>query len=253
MIDVIVTTHNRVSFLKKTIESFIEKNKTVPYRLFIADDMSNDGTGEYLLALQKRKVADIYLGANNRGVTFGLDILWTVSDFFDFFFSENQYLCYLQDDLVSVVDDWLLIALTAYEELKEKYNIGFFSGHNALEHPIEDRVHWKQNILLIKKSQGATNLIAEKSFWRSIEYIPRLNPDGRERGKPENQRGSHIDIYLTGCYSRSRFHRTCSAEKSLYQQGKKLLVFPGLLEHIGQKEEVSTWRTNKLIRQEVIA
>lgn len=249
MIDVIVTTHNRVSFLERTIESFIEKNKTVPYRLFIADDMSNDGTVEYLLTLRKRKLADIYLGSSNRGVTFGLDMLWTISDFFDFFFSENQYLCYLQDDLVSIVDDWLLVALTAYEELKDEYNIGFFSGHDALEHPIKSKIHWKQRTLLIKKSQGATNLIAEKSFWRSIEYVPRLNPDGTERGKPNSQRGSHIDIYLTGCYSGSRFHSTCSAEKSLYNQGKKLLVLPGLLEHIGQKEDVSTWRSNELTKR----
>ncbi|MCJ7747936.1 MAG: glycosyltransferase [Desulfobacterales bacterium] len=248
MIDVIVTTHNRVSFLKRTIESFIEKNKTVPYRLFIADDNSEDGTGEYLLNLRKKNV-DIYLGGNNRGVVFGFDMLWTISDFCDFFFGESQYLCYLQDDLESKVDDWLLIALTAMEELKEKYNIGFFSGFHATEHPITQEIRWKDRTLYLKKSQSGQNLIAEKSFWRSIGYIPRLNPDGTERGKPNNQRGSHIDIYLTGCYSGSKFHSTHSAEKSLYNQGKNLLVLPGLLVHLGCKEEVSTWRSNELTKR----
>jgi len=246
MIDILITTFNRVDFLKQTVENLIEKNVNTSYRLFIIDDCSDDGTDQYLLDLKRKKIADIYLSKGRRGVVFGFDMLWNVSNFFDFFFSENQYLCYLQDDLVSKENGWILTAIRAYEELKDKYNIGFFSGFDAPEHPIKRKVNWESKEVLIKKSTSATNLIGEKLFWRSIGYVPRLNPDGTERGFPNYQRGSHIDIYLTGMYSGAKFHRTHSAPSCAYNQGKNILVIPELLYHLGHAAKGSTWRTDEI-------
>jgi glycosyltransferase involved in cell wall biosynthesis len=242
MIDIVMTTYGRLEFLKRTVESLIEKNKMLIYRLFIIDDCSMDGTGEYLLDLRNKGVADIYLSSRRRGITFGLDMLWNITDFYGIFFEEFPYLCYIQDDVVSKINDWLLIAIQAYEELKDIHPIGFFSGHHAIEHPIKEALKWRGNEIYLKKSNSGQNLIAEKTFWRSIGYVPRYNPDGSERGLPSDGRGSHMDIYLEGAYSGSKYHPTSSAPNSAYNQKKDVLVLPGLLEHIGQDPKVSTWK-----------
>lgn len=248
MIDVIITTYNRRDFLKRTVESFIERNKTIPYRLFILDDHSNDGTVQYLADLAERGLADVHLSGTRKGITYGLDHLWNDANFEDFFFSENQYLCYLQDDMVSMADDWLLISIRAYEELKLRHNVGFFSGYHAIEHPVQSDILWHGNRLLLKKSTSATNLIAEKAFWMSIGYVPQLNPDGTQRGMPSEGRGSHVDIYLTGCYSGSKFHHTHAAKRCSVAQGKNVLVVPDLLDHIGVTPRASTWRHGEALR-----
>jgi glycosyltransferase involved in cell wall biosynthesis len=245
VLDVIITTFNRVDFLRQTVESLIQKNITIPYRLFIIDDCSSDRTGEYLLSLRKRGVADVYLSSQRRGLAFGFDMVWHISRFFDFFLSENQYLCYMQDDLISHEDDWLLVMVQAYEALKEKHNIGFFSAYDCMAHPIQDTVPWNGRLAYIKKSQGMPNLIAEKDFFMSIGYVPKFNPDGTRRGKPDNGRGSEVDIYLTGMYSGSRFHGSHSAPNCSYKQEKNILVIPGLLEHIGKGADGSTWQGNR--------
>ncbi len=242
MIDVLITTYNRVSFLRQTVETFMQKNSELPYRLFIIDDCSEDGTDQYLLGLKKKGIADIFLSRERRGVVFGFDLLWSLSDLFGFFFSENDYVCYLQDDLVSVENNWMLKIIGVYERLREKYKIGFFSGFDAPEHPVKEVFGWDGHLVLIKKSTSATNLIAEKSFLQTIGYLPRLNRDGSRRGFPDKGVGSHIDVDLIGCYSKSKFHPTHSAPNCSYRQGKDVMVIPGCLQHLGQPPKESTWR-----------
>jgi glycosyltransferase involved in cell wall biosynthesis len=244
MIDVIITTYNRVDFLKRTIESFIDKNKMIPYRLFVADDFSNDGTAEYLCGLRNQGIANILLSPKRNGVVYGFNSLWNWVDYLDTWQEESDYMCYFQDDLVSVKNEWLLKAIEAYEFLRNKEKIGFFSGCDAPEHPIDHEVIWNDDILLMKKSTSATNLIAEKKFWRSIGFVPRLNPDGTERGFPHKNKGSHIDVYLTGYYSLARSNPSCSAENCLREQNKMVMVLPSL-EHLGHEDKVSTWRKSK--------
>ncbi|MDP2362531.1 MAG: glycosyltransferase, partial [Ignavibacteria bacterium] len=194
MIDVLITTYNRKELLKKTVESFLSKNKKLPYRLFIVDDFSTDGTVEYLLDLRSRQKVNLLFPASREGITHGFNALWSWINHLDIWYEENPYLCYLQDDVLSVEEEWLLKILSAYEELKDKYNIGFFSGHHAIEHPVEKTIKWNGSSFYLKKSNSGQNMIAEKSFWRSIGSPPRLNPDGSMRGFPNHGKGSCLDI-----------------------------------------------------------
>ena len=245
MIDILITTYNRKEFLIKTIESVFEKTKNMDFRLFIIDDCSKDGTQDYLLNLEHEKLVCVRLSKMRNGIVPSFNILWNEVRFYDRFFEQKEYLCYLQDDCVILRDGWLWILLSAYEKLKEKCDIGFFSAYDAPEHPVRQKVKLDGEEILLKDSQTATNLIATKSFWKSInDYdgeVPKKNPDGSERGFPNNGKGSQIDLYWTGCKSGSQFIPRAAASGCSFIQKKKIMVIP-MIEHLGRSHKESTWR-----------
>ena len=241
VVDITITTYNRVGMLKRTLDALFA-TVDVPHRVFVIDDCSSDATPEYLSKLNGDKLQFVTLSKKRNGVVYGFNMLWNMVDYFDSFHGEFPYMCYLQDDVIASEKGWLSTLIQAYEELRDVHKVGFFSGHDAPEHPMQSRIRWKGRDVIMKKSQPAQNLIATKAFWRSVGYIPKANPDGTLRGYPNNQRGSHIDLYLTGAMSGSRFVRGAAAVNCSMNQGKNLMVIPGLLLHEGHEEVVSTWR-----------
>lgn len=53
-IDVLIVTYNQKDSIKKAIDSVLEQSCDYPYRIHVADDFSNDGAREILLAYQQR-------------------------------------------------------------------------------------------------------------------------------------------------------------------------------------------------------
>jgi glycosyltransferase involved in cell wall biosynthesis len=241
MVDITITTYNRRPMLERTLDALFS-TVDVPYRIFVIDDCSSDSTPEYLSKMNGDKLQFVTLSKKRNGVVYGFNMLWNMVDYYDSFYAEFPYMCYLQDDMIAAEKGWLTTLIRAYEELGDAHNVGFFGGHDAPEHPVQDILEWDGRSVLLKRSSGATNLIATKKFWRSVGYVPKHNPDGTPRGYPDRQRGSHIDLYLTGCMSGSRFVRNAAGENCSANQGKSLMVIPGLLLHEGQSEHASTWR-----------
>lgn len=65
----LVTTYNRLSFLKKTIETWYKTiNKSYNWTLLVADDGSTDGTEKYLSGLKLLGVDVFVINNNHRGV-----------------------------------------------------------------------------------------------------------------------------------------------------------------------------------------
>ncbi len=241
MVDIIITTYNRKSLLEQALAGVLA-TKEPGFRLWIHDDASTDGTQDYLCRLEDPRLAYVVLSKQRRGVVPAFNMLWNMVDYFDLFWEERPYLCYLQDDIVPQDPGWLLTCIEAFEDLGKRYNIGFFTGYHANEHPVRESFEWHGRTVMIKDSTTASNMIATKSFWRSVGWVPRLNPDGSVRGFPNKNRGSHIDLYLMGCMSGSKFVARAAANNCSYLQGRKVLVVPKLLEHIGQNPAKSTWR-----------
>lgn len=244
-VDIIIPTYNRLSFLKNCLRS-LWYNTTSDYRLFIVDDCSTDGTAEWLATLEYPKLEEVILNKRRRGLTFNFDILWDVIEGLDYYYGDtSKYLCLLQDDIEIMEKDWLTRLITVSEMLSGNYKIGFFSGHDAPEHPTIATIGEAK----IKKSMRATNMIGLWSFWKSIGKVPRLQPNGTERGFPSNGnkegqrgRGSNFDLYLTGCQSKGKvvdFGRT--TKSSCYHQGRVCMVIPGLVKHIATEPKDSTW------------
>ena len=241
MVDITITTYNRCGMLKRTLEALFS-TVDLPHRIFVIDDCSSDQTPDFLSKMNGDKLQFVALSKKRNGVVYGFNMLWNMVDYYDSFHEEFPYMCYLQDDMIATEKGWLSTLVRAYEELRNTHNIGFFGGHDAPEHPVQELIEWRGRNILMKRSSGATNLIAPKEFWRSVGYVPKFNPDGTPRGFPDRQRGSHIDLYLTGCMSGSRFVRNAAGLNCSVNQEKSLMVIPGLLLHEGQSESVSTWR-----------
>lgn len=66
-VPILLTTYNRLGFLKTTIESINERTLH-PYYLFVIDNNSNDGTREYLkTAKTNGKIFDFQIMPENLG------------------------------------------------------------------------------------------------------------------------------------------------------------------------------------------
>lgn len=241
MIDVLITTYNRLQFLKRTLESLLESNLGFHYRIHVIDDSSTDGTKEYLSELAKGPLDSVILSDERKGVVHNFNQLWDILILDD----RYPFLCYLQDDMIATKKDWLMVLASAWHEMKDAYSIGFFSGYDAPEHPVEKCVVWAEDSVRIKRSTSAQNLFADKKFWASIGKPPELNLNGSVRGFPDNGRGSNIDVWFTGCYSMSRYDPNAAAPNCLYNQEKKIMVVP-MLKHLGVEKRDSTWRQNRV-------
>ena len=93
MINIILTTCNRLDFTRQSIEALKER-LTTPYRLIIVDNESNDGTLEYLLELEKNE-PDIYkviVPSGHKTISEAQDI--------GFQFVDGKYFIIMQDDII---------------------------------------------------------------------------------------------------------------------------------------------------------
>jgi len=241
VIDIIVTTYNRLHFLQSTLESLLDSVTSELFKLYIIDDCSFDGTREYLSKMNKFLDISIILSDERRGVVPNFNSLWDTVILNE----RHPFLCYLQDDIVAVEKDWLTVLTVAWHEMKDAYKIGFLSGYDAPEHPTEREIMWMGRNVKIKKSTSGQNLFADKKFWASIGKPPELNFNGSVRGFPDNGKGSNIDVWFTGCYSLSKFDQKNAAPNCLYKQGKRVMVIP-MLKHLGIEKKDSTWRQNRV-------
>jgi len=243
MINIGITTYNRKDFLERCLESIIQ-GTNVPYKLFIYDDCSTDGTVDMLR--EKFKGKGVLLRASERsGITTGFNTLWKVSENYN----DYRYFCYLQDDTI-VAPGWLKTLVGVYEtqEFASDYIVGLFSGHHAPEHPTEFEREITGVKVLLKRSMRATNMIAPYTFWHKIGYIPPNNPDGSPRGfpgprKPDGSRGrgSNMDVYITGYQSKGVFVPGAAAPTCSWKLGTYCMVIPGLVTHKALSADESTW------------
>lgn len=99
MVDIIIVTWNRLTLTRRCIES-IGRHTRHPYRLFIADNGSSDGTREYLLKLREQGLVHrLLFFEENVGIAPALNSLWEVVD--------NPVVLRLDNDVEIYRDGWL--------------------------------------------------------------------------------------------------------------------------------------------------
>ncbi len=217
MIDIIITTYNRVNFLRKTMESFFKNtDMSLVGQIIITDDGSNDGTIEYLESL-KTELQGIKI--IHDGQRKGLIQRFNQA----FLETKSEYVCEFQDDVI-LDNGWLSILL----EKMEKYDkiAHFVTGFDAPEHNVCYSISENYKI---KPSSRFTQLLAKREIWSKWFPMEPMHSFPTPVLKDGEKIGSGIDCQI---------YRD---QKNKWKSGVKFLVVPGLVQHIAEKKG-STWR-----------
>ncbi len=143
--------------------------------------------------------------------------------------------CYVQDDVL-FKKDWLSKLSSKFMQLAPALNLGFASGHSAVEHRDDPRAQTKvlNDEMYTNKYIRATCMLSDQNYWMSMWPIPRFDPEtGQERGRPHDGLGSGVDWHFVRVHS-----------QSVCRTGKTNLIIPGLVVHNGYRE--STWLKREL-------
>ena len=95
---VVVVTYNRLEKTRQCIESLLGTRSTYPYKLYVIDNGSKDGTRDYLIK-SSRFFEQLILLERNIGTAKAQNIGWALSD--------KNYYVKLDDDVVILREDWL--------------------------------------------------------------------------------------------------------------------------------------------------
>jgi hypothetical protein len=140
----------------------------------------------------------------------------------------------VQDDLL-FSPKWLETLIKRFTLFEKKYNLGFASGLECVEHKTQLDIGGGN---LLKQWIRAACMFGRRSYWESMMPIPRFDPEtGRERAKPNDGMGSGVD-----------WHVIRNHENSVCKTGKTCLVVPGLVTHNGYDQ--STWLARELPESE---
>jgi len=97
-----ITTYNRINFLKKTIDTWYQTcNKKYNWTLIVSDDGSNDGTLEYLYNLNLKNIKILIIKNNRRGIHHQTNSLIKLVLNLDFDFGFKS-----DDDLIFLNSGW---------------------------------------------------------------------------------------------------------------------------------------------------
>lgn len=99
LVNITVVTHNRLEITRRTIESVLRFTRE-PYALCVVDNASDDGTRDYLLALQtENRIRHLTLFAKNMGVACACNTGWAAQD--------ADYFLKLDNDIEVLHQGWL--------------------------------------------------------------------------------------------------------------------------------------------------
>jgi len=113
MIDIVVSTCNRLELLKRTVETIQERTSS-DYRLHVIDDASTEDNIEYLAGLQMAGVIETLIAREKRaGITANLRAILGITCSNPVVFTDDDVLC------PKLEPDWLYRGLMAMEEHPE--------------------------------------------------------------------------------------------------------------------------------------
>lgn len=201
MIDIIMTTWNRIDLLKRTVNAFIERTRT-PFRLIIIDNGSTDGTVEYLDSLVGNKYE---VGKMILVITDGKKR--TIAGAFDFAFQfvESKYFITTNDDIIppDLEPDWIQQLLGLIKKYPE------FGGIDCYPQYVPN-VTWntdKSELAYPRKSLGGYLRIQQKEdvktmggfgdrTWDDIEFFKRMQRINKKCAYAKYIRVNHLGYML---------------------------------------------------------
>jgi len=105
----VVVTHNRLRYTKLCLESVLA-DRSSEFELFVWDNGSTDGTGEYLSSLVDPRLRDVILSPRNEGQTRAMNEAWARS--------KAPYVAKLDNDCL-VTEGWLRVLTEAHRDVEK--------------------------------------------------------------------------------------------------------------------------------------
>jgi len=145
-IAIVVVTHNRLEYTKKTLARLLEDTKE-EFDLYLWDNASTDKTPEYLEALNDNRIVEVVLSKENAGQTGAMNYAWSKT--------KAELVGKLDNDCL-VTPGWTRIFAQAHKDIdplgavacwhfpadcfdetiaRQNGKIQTFAGHKLLRHP----------------------------------------------------------------------------------------------------------------------
>ena len=166
--DIIVTTHNRLDYLKQTLQHIWERTRS-PYKLHVIDDASKEGNVEWLLEQWRAgKIESLLLRGERHGLLPNLSVAtWmTFSD--PFVVTDDDILC------PDVEPDWLARGVQA---MRTRSHLGLLAlnhpgaGRKALpelQHPKDKEVRYCQvvggTLLFVRRELAEKGILSRRRY-----------------------------------------------------------------------------------------
>ena len=231
--DIFITTKGRPELLRQTLSHLKQNTDRSQYRLTVVDDGSGWSTHD--VTAWNEDIDHLLYHRENLGLGPSINQALAHIDALDRYYPDPPpFVCYLQDDVL-VSKDWLPKMTKFFLMFEKRYNLGFASGIECVEHAVKKDLG---NGMILKDWVRAANMFGRREYWMSMYPIPRIDPEtGRVRAKPNDGRGSGVDWWFV------RTH-----ENSVCRTGRTNLVFPGMMVHAGYDK--STWLNRELPESE---
>lgn len=244
IVDIFTTTKSRPELLKQMLVSLRQSTPREQFRLTLVDDGGREHSESNWDALCNAQLDDLIdhriVHSENLGLGPSInEALAHINALKMYDAVRSPLTCYVQDDVL-FKNGWLAKLSSKYMQLAPVLNLGFASGHSAVEHKDDPRAQTKQvnDEMYTNKYIRATCMMSDQNYWMSMWPIPPVDPEtGQARGRPHNGLGSGVDWHFV------RVHK-----ESVCRTGKTNLIIPGLVIHNGYKE--STWLKRDLPESE---
>lgn len=126
-VSVIICTYNRVTLLKKTIQSVLEQD-CQEWELIVVNNNSNDGTEEYVQSIAKKEPRVKYVLEEKQGLSYARNCGAELA--------KTNILAYLDDD-EEAEKDWVR---NIYETFQSVPNVGVLGGPMVLQD--KEKIKW---------------------------------------------------------------------------------------------------------------
>jgi glycosyltransferase involved in cell wall biosynthesis len=229
MIDIVVGTHNRIDMLRRTVECIKERTST-PYRLFIINDGSMDGTS----AFAKSQGAILHKHRQRMGMHQNLIDAGKLT-------KSDPVICTDDDALCPMIEpDWLAHLL---EVLKSRPKLWMLGLNNPSDNITGSRRPYKDDgEVIYSKFVSGHFLAIRRNVLRATPYLFNSKRSRKSPNKTQARwvyaNGGEVG-YLKNVYT---WHYCPESTRLNGKSWKNIMVEPVNMETLEPPEELRQWK-----------
>jgi|WetSurSiteA1Bulk_404760.scaffolds.fasta_scaffold00135_9 glycosyltransferase involved in cell wall biosynthesis len=222
---IMITTRNRTNLLKRSLESLFDTIDPVKNRLWIVDDNSDKENTDFLSNLNHPSIETILFNKVRVGQHAGINRLFSLIQDWNKFYNYPYmvYVVKVEDDIL-FKSDWLKTFIKVWENGAAKNNLWMLGGLNGEK---GDPVNLCGVKVTITKHVSGVCMFSSYCMWKEL-----LPVAWRDENDPPRD----------GCPSSLDWQITFNGSESLLAKGKMCGLISGLVSHLADSKDSSTWR-----------